>query len=77
MRPHMNISTFAIITMIVMGIFMPKIASSQTARVLVPEGSFHSVLPEIPGEPIQGDSFYMDETAVTNEQFLEFLKERM
>tara|TARA_R100000908_G_scaffold59748_1_gene36518 strand:+ start:123561 stop:124322 length:762 start_codon:yes stop_codon:yes gene_type:complete len=58
-----------------MTIFMPEVASSQTARVLVPEGSFHSVLPEIPGEPVPVDSFYMDETAVTNEEFVKFLKE--
>jgi formylglycine-generating enzyme required for sulfatase activity len=43
--------------------------------VLVPAGSYHSVLPEIPGEPVSVESFYMDETAVTNEQFVEFLKE--
>lgn len=74
MRSQTNIFTFAIITMVVMAAFMPEIASSQTARVLVPAGSFHSVLPEVEGEPVAVDSFYMDETAVTNEQYLEFLK---
>lgn len=73
MRSQTNISTFAITVMVVIAAFMPEIASSQTARVLVPAGSFHSVLPEIPGEPVPVDSFYMDNTAVTNEEFVEFL----
>lgn len=74
MRSQTNIFTFSIITIAVMMVFMPEIASSQTARVLVPAGSFHSVLPEVEGEPVTVDSFYMDETAVTNEQYVEFLK---
>ncbi|MFH5831944.1 formylglycine-generating enzyme family protein [Halalkalibaculum sp. DA3122] len=45
------------------------------AQVLVPSGSFHSVLPEVKGEPVTVDSFYMDSTAVTNRQFAEFLGE--
>lgn len=48
---------------------------AQTARVLVPSGSFHSVMPEVKGEPVEVDSFYLDITAVTNEQFAEFVSE--
>jgi formylglycine-generating enzyme required for sulfatase activity len=59
----------------VMTSLVPEIASSQTVRVLVSAGSFHSVLPEVPGEPIQVDSFYLDKTAVTNEQYQKFLEE--
>ncbi|MDZ7691979.1 MAG: SUMF1/EgtB/PvdO family nonheme iron enzyme [Balneolaceae bacterium] len=44
-------------------------------QVLVPSGSFHSVMPEVEGEPIPVDSFYMDATAVTNEQFEAFTAE--
>ncbi|MCH2450789.1 MAG: formylglycine-generating enzyme family protein [Gracilimonas sp.] len=75
MRSQTNIFILAIITMFVMMAFMPEIAFSQTARVVVPAGSFHSVLPEVEGEPVAVDSFYMDETAVTNEEYLEFLKD--
>lgn len=75
MRFQSNISVFSSLLLIfVMIALIPQIASSQTARVLVPAGSFHSVLPEVEGEPIQVDSFYMDETAVTNEQFFEFVE---
>jgi formylglycine-generating enzyme required for sulfatase activity len=58
----------------VMTAFMPESVSSQAVKVSVPAGSFHSVLPEVKGEPILVDSFYMDEIAVTNEQYLEFVK---
>jgi len=53
---------------------LPAQGVLQTKQVLVPAGSFHAVLPEVAGEPIQVDSFYMNETVVTNEQFAEFLK---
>lgn len=46
----------------------------QQAPVLIPSGSFHSVLPEVEGEPVAVGEFYMDQTAVTNAQFVEFLK---
>ena len=49
--------------------------NAQHERVLIPAGSFHSILSEVKGEPIFVDSFYLDKTAVTNEAFLEFLKE--
>ncbi len=75
MRSQTNIFTFTIITFVMMMLFTPEKASSQSVRVLVPAGSFHSVLPEVEGEPIQVDSFFMDETAVTNEQYAEFLRE--
>lgn len=75
MRSQTNKLILALPLLVVMTIIMPEVASSQTASVLVPEGSFHSVLPEVEGEPVAVDSFYMDETAVTNEEYLEFLKE--
>jgi len=49
-------------------------ANSQTPKVFIPAGSFHSVLPEVKGEPIQVNPFFMDETAVTNEQYVKFLR---
>ncbi|MEQ8525888.1 formylglycine-generating enzyme family protein [Gracilimonas sp.] len=48
---------------------------AQQERVLIPAGSFHSILPEVKGEPISVDSFYIDKTAVTNEDFLAFIQE--
>lgn len=48
---------------------------AQPDSVLIPAGSFHSVLPEVVGEAINVDSFYLETTAVTNEEFFEFLKE--
>lgn len=50
-------------------------AAAQTETAVMPSGSFHSVLPEVVGEPHEVESFILDETAVTNAQFLEFLKE--
>lgn len=41
----------------------------------IPEGEFHSVLPEVEGEPISVSQFYLDKTAVTNAEFAAFLKE--
>lgn len=75
MRSQKNIFALTCVMIFVMVAFMPEIASSQTVRVFVPAGSFHSVLPEVPGEPIQVDSFYLDKTAVTNEEFVSFLEE--
>lgn len=75
MRSPRNISAFAALMIFVMTVFIPENVFPQTARALVPAGSFHSVLPEIPGEPIRVDSFYMDETAVTNEEYVEFLQD--
>lgn len=49
--------------------------TAQDAPVVIPEGSFHSVLPEVEGEPIEVDRFTIDKTAVTNEDYLEFLRE--
>ena len=41
----------------------------------IPAGSYHSVLPEVIGEPVQVAAFRLDETAVTNGEYLEFLKQ--
>lgn len=43
--------------------------------VEIPGGSFHSILPEVEGKPLEVESFYMDVTAVTNSEFTEFLME--
>lgn len=75
MRSQTNIPVFTILIVVLSTTFMPDTVYSQSERVLVPAGSYHSVLPEIPGEPIPVDSFYMDKTAVTNEQFVTFLEE--
>lgn len=48
-------------------------AWAQQNRVLVPSGSFHSVMPEVEGEAVKVNTFYLDVTAVTNEKFEEFL----
>ena len=55
--------------------FSPKDAWSQVQRIEIPAGSFHSVLPEIVGEPVEVRSFFLDETAVTNQDFQKFLFE--
>ncbi|WP_069131220.1 formylglycine-generating enzyme family protein [Rhodohalobacter halophilus] len=47
---------------------------AQERAVTIPEGSFHSVLPEVEGEPHQIDAFKLDTTAVTNGEYLQFLK---
>lgn len=52
-------------------VLLPAIVGAQ---VLVPSGSFHSVMPEVKGEPVEVDSFYLDSTAVTNQQYNEFLQ---
>lgn len=49
-------------------------AVAQENSILISGGSFHSILPEVEGEPIEVQSFYMDEMAVTNADYLEFLK---
>jgi formylglycine-generating enzyme required for sulfatase activity len=51
------------------------VVQAQDHAVTIPVGSFHSVLPEVIGEPHQVEAFKLDETAVTNSEFLEFLKE--
>jgi len=72
-----NIAPAQTLTMVafVMTFGLPSTAEAQPERVLVPSGSFHSVMPEVKGEPIAVNSFYMDITAVTNEQFAEFVAE--
>lgn len=70
---NIHIKQVAFGVIIMMGI-MPGIMA-QSGSVLIPEGSFHSVLPEVVGEPIWVNSFNLDSTAVTNAKFLEFVKE--
>ncbi|MGN8226806.1 formylglycine-generating enzyme family protein [Gracilimonas sp. BCB1] len=78
MRSQKNISRFTICTLTVMVALLVSLLSpvmAQEERVMIPAGSFHSILPEVKGEPILVDSFYLDRTAVTNEDFLQFLQE--
>ncbi|MDZ7689623.1 MAG: formylglycine-generating enzyme family protein [Balneolaceae bacterium] len=58
---------------VVMVLSLASAAGAQPRQVLVPSGSFHSVMPEVEGKPIQVDTFYLDMTAVTNEQYAEFV----
>ncbi|MFP8489073.1 formylglycine-generating enzyme family protein [Gracilimonas sp. Q87] len=74
MRSQKNIPVFTVLLVFVLATFIPEIVFSQATRVFIPAGSFHSVLPEVKGEPIQVDSFYMDDTVVTNEKYVEFLR---
>jgi len=53
-------------------VLLPAMAGAQ---VLVPSGSFHSIMPEVKGEPVIVDSFYLDTTAVTNQQYKQFLQD--
>lgn len=48
---------------------------AQGDRIFIPRGSFHTVLPEVVGEPVEVDPFYIDQTPVTNEQYAAFLKD--
>lgn len=50
-------------------------AWSQAQRIEIPAGSFHSVLPEVIGEPVMVGPFFLDETAVTNQAFKKFMIE--
>jgi len=59
---------------LVLTVLLPSV-QAQDRVITIPEGSFHSVLPEVVGEPHRVEEFRMDETAVTNGEFLEFLKE--
>ncbi|HMB41278.1 MAG TPA: formylglycine-generating enzyme family protein [Balneolaceae bacterium] len=56
-------------------LFGSPAVNAQQSAVSIPEGEFHSVLPEIEGEPITVSAFHLDRTAVTNAEFAEFLKE--
>ena len=52
-----------------------SVVMAQSGAIEIPAGSFHSVLPEVLGEPHRVDSFILDETAVTNREFSRFLTE--
>lgn len=47
---------------------------AQENPIRIPAGSYHSILPEVEGEPVDVEGFYMDEVAVTIADFLEFLE---
>ena len=62
------------ITLTVLAAMILCLTNTVEAQVLVPSGSFHSVMPEVKGEPVAVHSFHMDTTAVTNKQYNEFLQ---
>ncbi|MDR8390758.1 formylglycine-generating enzyme family protein [Aliifodinibius sp. S!AR15-10] len=66
-----NIAPVNLLALVVaaMALSLAATARAQPRQVLVPSGSFHSVMPEVEGEPIRVASFYLDVTAVTNEQY--------
>ena len=63
------------LTLSVLAALMLVLTNTVGAQVLVPSGSFHSVMPEIKGEPVEVDSFYLDVTAVTNQEYKQFLQD--
>lgn len=63
------------ITLTVLAVVILSLTNTVQAQVLVPSGSFHSVMPEVKGEPVEVDSFYLDTTAVTNKEYNEFLQD--
>ena len=65
------IALFTALTSLLIGGTIPLAGQN---RAEIPNGSFHSVLPEVEGEPIEIESFYMDKTAVTNHEFLNFIQ---
>ncbi|MFO7845805.1 MAG: formylglycine-generating enzyme family protein [Balneolaceae bacterium] len=69
---NLYITLFTILVTLLIGGNHPLNAQSSSE---IPGGSFHSVLPEVEGAPNEVDPFRLDQTAVTNGQFLEFLKE--
>ncbi len=75
---NMYPSTFHIklfIALMLFGVGLSTTAGARQDIASIHGGSFHSVLPEVPGEPIEVSSFYLDVTAVTNGEFREFLLE--
>lgn len=75
MKRSMTICKISLAVTLSLIIILPVIAQDQPISMTIPSGSFHSVLPEVLGEPHQVDSFQMDKTAVTNREYLEFLKQ--
>lgn len=56
-------------------LFGSPAVQAQQSVAHIPGGEFHSVLPEVEGEPVSVNDFYLHRTAVTNAEFSEFLKE--
>lgn len=48
---------------------------AQPERVVVPAGSYHSLFPEVVGEPVPVASFRMDRHAVSNREYRAFVRE--
>ncbi|MEX1212862.1 MAG: formylglycine-generating enzyme family protein [Balneolaceae bacterium] len=49
--------------------------SAQPDSVRIPTGVYHSLFPEVVGEPVTVPSFRLDRHAVSNEQYREFVRE--
>ena len=62
-------------TLTILAVLMLSLSGVVDAQVLVPSGSFHTVMPEVKGEPVAVDSFYLDATAVTNKEYSTFLQD--
>jgi formylglycine-generating enzyme len=76
MKLPFNIMTFVLLSLSFSApLLVPHEAWAQQDVATIPEGSFHSVLPEVEGEPIYVRSFKLDRTAVTNRDFIQFLEE--
>jgi formylglycine-generating enzyme len=76
MKLPFNIAMFTLLSLaLFVAHWAPTEAQARQDAVTIPEGSFHSVLPEVEGEPIRVKPFQLDRTAVTNHDFLQFLKE--
>lgn len=63
------------LSLTVLAAMILSLTNTVGAQVLVPSGSFHSVMPEVKGEPVSVDSFYLDSTAVTNKEYHHFLQD--
>lgn len=72
-RLHQHIPLITLI--VILSGLWAEYTFAQESRAQLPQGSFHSILPEVEGEPIEVESFSMDILAITNAEFLEFLKD--
>ena len=75
MRFPTNIASAILSLTLFVALMTPGPVNTLKAQVLVSSGSYNSVLPEEKGEPVSVDSFYLDTTAITNEEFAVFVSE--
>ncbi|WP_340105194.1 formylglycine-generating enzyme family protein [Rhodohalobacter sp. 8-1] len=74
----MKLSTlsYLLLPIVVLTVLITVSAGAQSKKVEIPAGYFHSVLPEVVGEPVRVESFFIDETAVTYEDYRNFLTDQ-